>query len=446
MENLKQTQFDAKHFYNFNGKGCPRGAKNDPTLTKDLDNGGSGLPDYSPQMQPVDFDTWVWSITNSRDYLPPGLTSNPDAKKNFNKIWDGQNYRYVVNSDGMLCSVVSKDNIIEKQREKHKYKTQGEYLDQLEGSLGILLNNLGVSIDNSLSHHQNSQRLKKLNFNNSDDSDIALIRNMEHSDDIIKPGAHGCSPRQFFNPSEARDRSRYAGLKTPQKLNINMRVSASETEADKYGGRLPLNYNNSNAKDVACVVPNDPRLMRDDHRAAYHHLRELDRIPLSARERGESMTTDVHNASMPASSGELYSAAAVCAQQVNNDQCNDPLQLKVTPFGNEDNRTPNDLCKMHRHPVTNEKVCTPRLVADAESDRLREWYFGSRDGDGGFFEKEQRLMEANHSMHNPTRRSPLISDELITAEDIEDCQAIERLSGIRRFAERHEAQKINSNY
>ena len=451
------TKYDAKKFYHFNGKGCPRGAKNDLNDYREADpTCDTKMPVYSPQMTPVDFDTWAYSIANKKQFLAPGLKRHSKANDNFNKIFDGKQYRYVINTDGNLCSVVSKDDVINREMELRQNHSTPEMLDKLEDTLQTLLKNMGVTIDGNIANFKSNQRIKDIQRTrqHASDKEIAYIRSMENPNDVIRPNKrHGCSPRDYFDISENQTRSRYADLDAPRKTNINMRFDSNEIKANQFGGRLPLNYNTQNVNDVACVTPDDMRLtQRKDHAAIYHNLDGLRRVPNTINARGTSLSakdTGNNHAKLPTGTGELYSIAAVCAQQLEEAECENAESLKVTPFGNKDSHAPADMCAMYPHPVTRNPVCTPKQVVHSKDKGLRDWYFGTDKNPGGFIEKEQLLTEKYRQMNDPeSRNSRVIPDSMITGDDLrEDVEQIMGVRGIQRFSKQHQYKKrATGNY
>merc|ERR1711971_1385569 len=104
--------------------------------------------------------------------------------------------------------VVTKEDIVTNHSETMKHRTSEDYLNQLEGSLKILLNNLGVQIDSSIQRHENEKRMDTLRQSRAvnDDRDMNLIQSIENSADVIRPGAHGCSPRHKLNMDDQKTR------------------------------------------------------------------------------------------------------------------------------------------------------------------------------------------------------------------------------------------------
>ena len=427
---------DAKEFYKFNGHGCPRAVENPSEALE------KGMNKFSDEMYPVSFDEWAYAVKNREKFMPPGSRESDYAKDNFNKIWDGHKWRYVVNSDRKLCSVVPRSDILESFTDRpHTPSSTTEYLDQLEDSLTILLRNLGATIDKSVENEALKQRaLRRRQMDgNQQDRDLRLIRTVEQPDDVIKPGSHGCDPLTYLKEGEQDHhdlsaRTNFDGLKDPKSTTLRTRTSEVEREADKYVGRVPVETGNRR-QPFACVAVTDKRLRNGKYPTIYHGLQELEqKVPQTVDARGSS----VADPNQPATSGELYSLSAMCAQQLTQDECESTDQLKVTPFGNYGRRTPAQHCAFVEHPHTGQQVCAPKRIEQVLEPEAKQWYYGSAANPGGFLEHERMLVEKFRQKHAKDYRHPnVISDaDLRASRDLErEMEIINSMSsGIRRFS------------
>ena len=257
---------DAKEFYKFNGSGCPRAVENPKDYQK------KGMNKFSDKMYPVSFDEWAYAVSNRERFMPAGSLKSDEAKENFNKIWDGKQFRYVVNKDRKLCSVVRKSDILDSFTNKPgRHKTTSDQLDNLEDSLTILLKNLGATIDKTVEQEAEKQRrLKEERFNETaQDRDLRNIQNIENPNFLIKPSdGHGCDPlvpiyadNDQDNRGMPRDnghrlsrRSNFANPQSPDNLTIRARTSKQERLTDAYHGRIPA-LTGDKKQPVTCLTP-----------------------------------------------------------------------------------------------------------------------------------------------------------------------------------------------
>ena len=218
-----------------------------------------------------------------------------------------------------------------------------------------------------------------------------------------------------------------------QEHHLRTRTSEVEREADKYVGRVPVETGNRR-QPFACVAVTDKRLRNGKYPTIYHGLQELEqKVPQTVDARGSS----VADPNQPATSGELYSLSAMCAQQLTQDECESTDQLKVTPFGNYGRRTPHSTAPSWstRTPVSR---CAPKRIEQVLEPEAKQWYYGSAANPGGFLEHERMLVEKFRQKHAKDYRHPnVISDaDLRASRDLErEMEIINSMSsGIRRFS------------
>ena len=449
---------DAKDFYKFNGSGCPRAVENPKNFQQ------QGMNKFSDKMFPVSFDEWAYAVANREKFMPAGSIDNDVAKENFNKIWDGKKFRYVVNKDRKLCSVVRRSDILESFTNKPgRPKTMGQQMDNLEDSLTVLLRNLGATIDKTVEAERlKRDKIKRERFQETDkDRDLRNIRDIENPNHLIKPSAsHGCDPlTPIYSDGDSRTdgdrlslRSNFATPQSPQNLTIRTRVSKQERLGDGYVGRVPARTGDRH-QPFTCLTPGDPTLNQSQYRSMYHGLQELeDNVPHTVSARGVShLKTKDDEKEQAATSGELYALSTICAQQITEEECGSTNKLKVHPMGYGGDKTPSDMCSFVQHPHKGHHVCVPKQIETTTDPDAKAWYYGNKNDDGGFVDYERLLLEKYRQKHDKDyRHADVISDAELESRDLErEMEAMLKNSGagIRRFSRPHQKPNdINGSY
>ena len=469
---IVRGRFNAEEFTEVTSDKCPGEVKNNPadsasTVRRIRDK----MPKFSPRMKEVGFDAWAWSIANSARLLPSAvrnhIKNNPGSEvkmqKNFNKIWDGQSYKYAIHpKSGKMCGVVDEEDIARivaadrtQTSAQENRLTDDDRMDKIEGDLMALLRKMGGRVNSTVQDHHSRDKMRKLRARTQDRQEARDILAMREARYNVRPtSGHGCAPFEAFKSTEAgRFRHKETGAPTKSTLH-GFHVGAEELSSGNshYFGRLPVRFGSTRDK-VGCVPGDDPMWLakngddRHGNAKIFHGLTGLQRVRKMptydqsdtakftiATSRGGSANTMSH--------GEAYQIAALCGQQLTQRECESAEPMVVTPLGNtkKNELNPKLVCQYGEHDrKPSQNVCQPKFLNKMTEGRdgMRKWYFGDGGANGdGFVDREQRTAEAYRRETMGRDYTP--NDEIaVTPADRERARLAKKLQ-TNRYGRQHE--------
>lgn len=471
---IVRGRFNAEEFTEVTSDKCPGEVLNNP---KDAEQTSlqNKMPKYTPRMKEVGFDAWAWSIANSEKLLPSAVrkyirdhpNQKPKMQENFNKIWDGQSYKYAIHpKSGKMCGVVDEEDIariVAAERTQDNVKnnrlTDEERMDKIESDLIALVKKMGGPVNQTVQKMQANRQMQKLREKTQDRQEARDIQAMRQGRYNIRPtSGHGCAPFQPFKTTEKR-RFRESNPSKPEESTLqDFHVGEQELKhKTHYFGRLPVKYGTTNDM-VGCVSGDDPSWLAKDgggndrfgNHKIYHGLGGLQRVRKMPQydQSEKSGSTELHNirtaitgadAKDEMSHGEAYQIAALCGQQLTQRECESQEPMVVTPLGNTKDNTlnPNLVCQFGEHDrKPSQMVCQPRFLTKMTDGRdgMRRWYFGDA-GKEGFVDREQRTTEAYRRQYGDRDYTPN-NDIAVTPEDSRRAQLANKL-GTNRYGRQH---------